>query len=260
MNNPLVSVVMTVFNGEKFISKSIDSIIKQTYNNWELVIINDKSTDNTLEIIKSFNDKRINLINLEKNVGRTSALNLGLKNCKGKYVAIQDSDDLSMKNRIKNQLNLLIKDKELALVFSWYKRIDKFGKVKKIFNENISDHKLKIILPVKNLICHSSVMYKKSLILKLGGYPKDYIFSQEYILWLNIMTRYKMKLIKSFLVNYRDHDDQLSNSKSQQKYIFLENLKTLSWAKNNLLINRYNLFNYFMNFFINYLKLIKSYL
>jgi glycosyltransferase involved in cell wall biosynthesis len=251
---------MTVFNGEKFIFKSIDSIIKQTYNNWELVIVNDKSTDNTLEIIKCFKDKRINLINLKKNIGRTSALNLGLKKCKNNYVAIQDSDDLSMKNRIKKQLHLLVKDKKLALVFSWYKRIDKFGKVKKIFNENISDRKLKRILPVKNLICHSSVMYNKSLIMQLGGYPKDYIFSQEYILWLKIMTRYKMKLIKSFLVNYRDHDDQLSNSKSQQKYIFLENLKILSWAKNNSLINRYNLFNYFMNFLINYLRLIKSYL
>jgi glycosyltransferase involved in cell wall biosynthesis len=251
---------MTVFNGEKYILQSISSIIKQTYKNWELIIINDKSTDSTLRIIKSLNEKRINLINLKKNVGRTRALNIGLENCKGKYVAIQDSDDLSLKNRLKNQVDALSKDNKLALVFSWYKRIDKFGKVKKIFNKHISDCKLKRMLPVKNLICHSSVMYKKSLILQLGGYPKDYIFSQEYILWLNVMTIYKMKQIKSFLVNYRDHDDQLSNSKSQQKYIFLENLKILSWAKNNSLINRYNLFNYFMSFLINYLRLIKSYL
>jgi len=259
MSNPLVSVLMTVFNGEKYILQSINSIIKQTYKNWELVIINDKSTDRTLRIIKSLKEKRINLINLKKNVGRTKALNIGLKNCKGKYVAIQDSDDLSLKSRLKNQIDVLSKDNKLALVFSWYKAIDKFGEVKKIFNDNISELEFNYTLPVKNLICHSSVMYRKSLILKLGGYPKNFIYSQEYILWLKILVKYKIKLIKIFLVFYRYHDMQLSNSKYQQKYIFVENLKILFWSIKNSLINKYNIFLFVRMFVINALRLIKNF-
>jgi glycosyltransferase involved in cell wall biosynthesis len=257
INAPTVSVLMTVFNGEKYILESINSIIKQTYKKWELVIINDKSTDNTLKLIKSLKEKRINLINLKKNVGRTKALNIGLQNCKGRYVAIQDSDDLSIKSRLKNQIDILSKDNKLALVFSWYKRIDKFRKVTKIFDDNINDFELKCLLPVKNLICHSSVMYKKSFILKLGGYPKDFIFSQEYILWLKILLKFKIKLIRKILVCYRDHDMQLSNSKYQQKYIFAENLKILFWSINNSLINKYNIFIFVKTFLINTLRLIK---
>jgi glycosyltransferase involved in cell wall biosynthesis len=257
-NTPVVSVLMTVFNGEKYIYESINSIIEQTYKNWELLIVNDKSTDSTLKIIKQFKDKRINLINLKKKAGRTKALNLGLNKCRGEYVAIQDSDDLSAKTRLEKQFYLLSKDKKLALVFSWYKRIDKLGNVKKMYNDNLTDYEIKKFLPVKNLICHSSVMYKKLLILKIGGYPKDFIFSQEYILWLKILIKYKVKLIKFFLVKYRDHDDQLTNSKSQQIYIFKENLKILSWSRKNLLINKYNIFYYLKNLLINYFRLIKN--
>jgi len=259
INTPEVSVLMTVFNGEKYILQSINSIIKQTYKNWELVIINDKSTDGTLKIIKSIKEKRINLINLKKNVGRTKALNIGLQNCKGTYVAIQDSDDLSISSRLKNQVDILRKDKKLALVFSWYKAIDKFGKVKRTFNDNISEFELNYKLPVKNLICHSSVMYRKSFILKLGGYPKDFIFSQEYILWLKILVKYKIKLIKSFLVFYRLHEMQLSNSQYQQKYIFVENLKILFWSIKNSLINKYNFFLLVRMYSINTLRLIKNF-
>lgn len=258
-NIPEVSVLMTVFNCEKYIFKSINSIIKQTYKNWELVIINDKSTDSTLRIIRSFKEKRINLINLKKNVGRTKAINIGLKKCRGKYVAIQDSDDLSLKSRLKIQVDVLNKDNKLALVFSWYKAIDQFGKIKKIFNDNISEFEFNYTLPVKNLICNSSVMYRKSLILKLGGYPKDFIFSQEYILWLKILVKYKIKLIKVFLVFYRYHDMQLSNSKYQQKYIFTENLKILFWSFKNKLINKYNIFLFAKMFLVNAFRLLKNF-
>ena len=174
-------------------------------------------------------------------------------------MAIQDSDDLSISSRLKNQVDILRKDKKLALVFSWYKAIDKFGKVKRTFNDNISEFELNYKLPVKNLICHSSVMYRKSFILKLGGYPKDFIFSQEYILWLKILVKYKIKLIKSFLVFYRLHEMQLSNSQYQQKYIFVENLKILFWSIKNSLINKYNFFLLVRMYSINTLRLIKNF-
>ena len=92
-----VSILMTVYNHQRYVYKSIKSILNQSYNNFEFIIINNGSSDSSWDIIKKFKDKRIKIYNLKKNIGRTECLNFGLKKCKGKFIAIQDSDDLSKK-------------------------------------------------------------------------------------------------------------------------------------------------------------------
>ena len=104
---PLVSVNMVSFNSEKYIAESIQSILNQTYKNFELIIVNDGSTDNTLLEINNFNDSRIVIINNRKNFGIPYSRNIALRASNGKYVAIQDSDDVSLKERLHIQVNYL---------------------------------------------------------------------------------------------------------------------------------------------------------
>ena len=99
-SNPLVTVLMTVYNGEKFLSQAIDSVLRQTYSEFELLIIDDCSNDNSVNVIKSYNDKRIELVINENNLGQSRALNIGIKLAKGKYIARLDQDDLYHKNNI----------------------------------------------------------------------------------------------------------------------------------------------------------------
>ena len=126
-NTPLVTIVITVFNGESYILKSIDSIIKQTYRNWELIIVNDNSQDATNKILNKYKSKKIKIINLKKNIGAYKATNLAFKIIKGKYVAILDSDDYSHPKRISSQVHELEKDPKIGLVLTNYKLIDEIN-------------------------------------------------------------------------------------------------------------------------------------
>ena len=107
------SVLMTVFNAEKYLEHSINSLLKQSYKKFELIIIDDKSNDNSKRIIQNFKNKKIKKYFLPKHIGRTPALNFGLKKCSGKYIAILDADDLSTKDRLLKQINFL----ELELTY-----------------------------------------------------------------------------------------------------------------------------------------------
>ena len=120
---------MTVFNAEKYLKKSIGSIENQTYKNWELIIIDDKSSDQSTSIIKSFKNKKIKYFFLKKKLGRTKALNFGLKKCKGKYIAILDADDVAYSTRLKDQIIYLKKNEEISLLGSWGLKIDQKDKL-----------------------------------------------------------------------------------------------------------------------------------
>ena len=113
MKKAKISILMTVFNHQKYVRSSINSILKQSFKNYEFVIIDNGSTDLSKNIIKKIKDKRIRFYFLKKNIGRTNCLNFGLSKCKCKYVAILDSDDISRKDRLKIQFNYLEKNKNI---------------------------------------------------------------------------------------------------------------------------------------------------
>ena len=150
MKKPKVSILMTVYNHQDYIEKAIQSILSQTYKNFELILINNGSTDNTKKVIKKFKNKRIKFYNLKKNIGRTKCLNFGLKKCKGEFIAIQDSDDISKKNRIKIQLDQLDNDKYLGLIASNYNVINKKGQITKkvLINDNLYSYPKRLIFKI----------------------------------------------------------------------------------------------------------------
>ena len=122
---PKVSIVIAVYNCQEFISLAINSIKKQTYKNWELLIVNDGSNDLTKKIIYTHKSKKIKIINLKNNVGPYKALDLAFKKCKGKYIAILDADDISHYKRLESQVVQLDRDDKIGLVCTLVKGIDK---------------------------------------------------------------------------------------------------------------------------------------
>ena len=148
MSNPKVSVLLTVRNGEKYIKKTIQSILSQTFRYFEFIIIDNNSIDKTLDIVSSFTDYRIDLIKLEKNYGQTKALNLGLEKCKGKYIARIDADDIAEKSRLAVQLNFLENNKNINILSSQVNYIDQFDNIigKSKFINLIGDYSYYILI------------------------------------------------------------------------------------------------------------------
>lgn len=256
---PKVSVVIAVYNGADYISQSIRSILKQSYQKFEIIIVNDNSTDNTKKIIQNIKSSKIKLINLDKNLGPYSCLNIGFKKAKGKYIAILDSDDLAHRNRLGAQSKILDNDFDTALVATWYMKIDKNNKIlEKIKSPPADKNLFQNCFPCNNLICNSSVMFRKMLLQEFEYHNNDFFYSNDYNFFLRIFAKYKIQTIKKFYTFYRVHNNQMSQSSKLKKIIFKENLINLNWSKKLNLINNKNIFLYYKVYFKNYLKLLLS--
>ncbi len=194
--NVLVSVVMSVHNGEKYLEESIKSIIRQTYKNFEFIIIDDHSSDSSVTIMESFNDDRIKIIKNSKNIGLPSSLNKGIREASGEYVVRQDDDDISHINRIEMQLRYALSS-DLDAVFCRYCYIDRKGSTtnncsKFFFENNI----LSSLVNKKDPLAHGSAIIKRSALLKINGYNEKFIYGQDYELWIRMLTlNYRIAMI-----------------------------------------------------------------
>lgn len=251
-NSPKVSIIIVVYNSEKYIDCAIQSIKKQEYKNWELVIVNDCSNDLTKEIIKKYKSKKIRIINLKKNIGAYRATDLAFKKITGKYVAILDSDDYSHSERILKQVAELEKNPKIGLVLTKYKCIDIENKIiKNIQKEkSISNNNFNRLFPCINLACNSSAMFRKEFIKELNFYNKDIFYSYDYNFFLKIFKVSKIKFINKFYTFYRIHSNQRTNV-IKKKIIIKEKLYYLKWSVKNSLINRYNIFIFLKSNFKN---------
>ena len=251
MINPKVTVLMSVYNGEKYLKEAIDSILNQTFKDFEFLIINDCSTDNTVAIILSYHDPRIRLINNKKNVGITCSLNKGIKLSKGAYIARMDGDDISYPQRLEKEISIIEKDKEIGMVTSW---IDEFGSINKhsdyfiIVRTVNAPEEIFYTLLFHNCIVHSTVLFKKELVLSLGGYDESYKQSQDYDLWIKISRISKIVKIREALLARRSHENTISRRSIEQKLnadkIFLKNMYKLipnDISQEILLQIRYNI-------------------
>jgi glycosyltransferase involved in cell wall biosynthesis len=256
---PKVTIVMAVHNGSNYISHSIRSILNQNYRKWELLIVNDNSLDNTLEIIKKFKSRRIKVINLKKKSGPYKSLSIGFKKAKRKYIAILDSDDIAHPNRIRNQVKVLDLEKKIALVTSWYQKIDSNNKIIKKIKIPLDKNFFSEQFPCRNLICNSSVMFRRNILNKINYFNKNFIYSNDYNFFLKVFIKYRIKIINKFYTSYRIHNNQMSQSRKLKRIIYNENLKHLKWSRNQGLITKKNIILYIKIYFINYFKLLINY-
>ena len=257
MKKPVVSVLMTVYNHEKYVKDSIKSILNQSLKNFELIVINNGSTDRSKNIIINLKDKRIKFYNLKKNIGRTNGLNFGLKKCKGQFIAIQDSDDISKKNRILTQVNFLKKNNKIALIGSNYNIIDQKGNIINKTNININLQKETNEILFNNLIGHSTVMYRKDILNFVKGYPRDYTYAQDYAFYLKIIKKFKIEIISNNLVNLRlNHINSESFRLKKTMVIQKEEIKLIFWILKNINTNFFEKIKIFKKLIFLSLKII----
>jgi len=211
VNTPLISVIEPFYNCRQYIQHATTSILNQTYSNFELILIDDGSTDDTAAEILKFNDKRIRLIRQE-NKGLAESLNFGLKIAKGEFIARQDGDDISHPQRFEKQLDYFSKNKNTALVGTWSKIIDNDGKETGRFHKHpTEDLELKFDLFFDNPFVHSSVMFRKEVIEKSGLYnTKIHSLVQDFEYWFRISRNYNIANIGEVLHEYREQKKSIS--------------------------------------------------
>ena len=247
--SPLVSVIMPVYNAQLYIQDAIKSIINQTYTNFELIIIDDGSTDNTISEIAKFTDNRIILIRNERNQGIVYSLNTAISKSNGTFIARMDADDISHKERLNMQVIEFKKNNRLILCGTWYSIFYKNITIRKVQLPS-NNSELKLQLNFKNVICHPSCMFKKTLWQQFNGYKETDVNCEDYGLWLLGINEGDYYNIPHYLLKYRIHDTNVSISKKE----FTKNAVFLI-IKNNLL------FKFNINFFPNdYKQTIKSYI
>lgn len=232
---PKISILMTAFNADPYINKAVRSVLKQTFKNWELIVVDNKSTDNTLEILEKFGDFRINLIKLNKNIGRVAALRLAYDQAKGEYIAILDADDISNINRLKKQSNYLNSNPKIGLVASWVEFIDENGKKIGEFKPPTKPNEIYQCLGFRNVTLHSSVMYRKRLADKVGGYSKDFIWGHDFNLILSIAKNSDIAILNSFLSKIRIIKTSMTRSLNNKELVALE--KILLFKKAGKILN-----------------------
>ena len=218
----MITVLLCVFNGETWLRECIQSILDQTYKNLEFLIINDGSTDSSISIIREYAaiDERIKYIS-HKNIGLTRSLNLGLKEAKGEWIARIDCDDLACKERLEKQI-IYAKKLNLDLVGCQSYSINSNGKFEKFLSIPTEHKKLCSNLKrQKKFFKHSSVLFKKKLVLELGGYREVMRRSQDYDLWLRISEIGKIGCIKYIGAHIRLHSKNISFiDKGNQQRLF----------------------------------------
>lgn len=205
----LVSVIMSVFNEEKCIKNAIDSILAQTFTDFEFIIIDDGSTDNTRDIVKSYDDKRIVLIQ-QPNKGLTASLNVGIKQSKGKYIARQDADDTSYPSRLMKQIEVFTNNNSLVVLAT--RGLIKTGiySYNSPFYSNVDiKHKIKL----RNVLIHSSVMIRKDVFESAGLYNEKYLTSQDYDAWIRLSEYGEISMIDKVLVSREIRNNSISKSK-----------------------------------------------
>ncbi|MDQ1330724.1 MAG: hypothetical protein QG578_989 [Thermodesulfobacteriota bacterium] len=184
MNNiPVISVVLAVYNGQKYLKPSIESVLAQSYGDFEFIIVNDASTDSTLNIINSYDDPRIIIHNNNENAGQTASLNVGLRIARGKYIARTDAGDISMPDRFLKQIRFLDEHSDIDILGTAAFQYDMAGKFcGNVFMPNRPSTILQRIFFACPVI-HISVMMRLDRILELGGYNESYRILADYGLW-----------------------------------------------------------------------------
>jgi len=217
MNNPLVTVFITVYNSEEYIRECLESVLNQTYENLEILIIDDGSVDETNSIIRSYEDSRIRLITNDKNMGIPYNRIKGVESAKGQYLAILDSDDISMLNRIEKQVEFMERNLDILAAGTYFKA---FGKKlnNRVYKFELDSKEMQITLMFKNPILNSSSIIRLNKIKQLNiNYNSKYFIAQDYGLWAEISKVGKIINMPEVLVKYRFGHNNITKLTNQQK-------------------------------------------
>ena len=221
---PVVSVIMSVYNGSQFIAEAVESILTQSFEDFEFIIINDGSTDATQQIIESYDDKRIVMVKQE-NRGLTKSLNIALQMARSQFVARQDADDVSLPSRLDKQVEYLHSHPEVVLLGTGITQIDEHGRMLGNYIYPREHYALRRRLyRTGNPLPHSTLMFRSDAVRKIGGYNELFLKAQDVDLILRVMEHHRISSIPEPLVKLRYRTDSVSveDDKAEQwKYAIL---------------------------------------
>ena len=224
-----ITVLMTVYNDAAYLRQSVNCILHQTFSDFEFLIIDDGSTDNSAEIVRSFKDPRI-VYKKIKHSGLAAALNYGMKIAAGDWIARSDADDLSVTSRLEIQTDHLLKHPETDVLGSWSVYFSDPSQILFRINPPTEDKKIKEFMELHNPINHSSVIFRKDKILLAGGYDEDFGVYEDFELWLRMKNKLSFNIIPESLVYTRYRKNSMTSLGSREKIhsLLVKNLLTKS--------------------------------
>lgn len=208
---------MSVFNGMPYLKESVNSILNQTYTDFEFIIVNDASKDDSLIFLKSIKDKRIKIINNQKNRGLAESLNKALEVAKGKYIARMDADDISLANRLKMQIEFLISNPKIDICGTWAKLIDENGRSIGVAHKPLYDKEIKKMNKWVTGIIHPSWFGKKSIFKELNGYNPKYDMVEDFDFLIRA-KKFRMANMKKELLLWRTIRGRRSQKSIEKMY------------------------------------------
>ena len=233
---PRVSVVMAVHNGGLYLQEAVESILNQTFSDFEFLIVDDGSTDRSPDVIRTYADRRIRLIENASNIGQTRSLNRGLTLARGDLIARHDADDVAEPDRFACQVEHLDANSDVALLGSQYVEIDHSGKAREGVRLPCSHVDICWHLLFNTAFVHSSVMMRRAPILEqVGLYNEDVIYAQDYEYWQRIANRFRVANLDAALVRYRVHERSLtaefmgSEKNEMPQFRAQEHARLLNW-------------------------------
>jgi glycosyltransferase involved in cell wall biosynthesis len=207
---PTVSVVMAVYNGARYVRQAIDSILDQTFAGFELVIVDDGSTDETPHILHSYQDTRLVLVKNEQNLGLARSLNRGIQVSQAKYIARQDADDISYPQRLETQVAVLDAHPEIGAVGTGAKWVDDNSRMLQVWPPPSDNAEIQQTLLRYCCLIHGSTMYRRCAVEELGGYDIAMRTGQDYDLWLRMSETWDLACLPDVLYVFRRHKDTAS--------------------------------------------------
>ena len=211
MNPPRVTVLMSVHNGGRWLRPAIDSVLAQTWRDFEFLILDDASTDDSVAQIETIQDPRVRLIRLPENIGLTRSLNCGLHAARGEIIARQDSDDLSAPERLAKQIAFLDSHPKVAVVGAQARLIDAEGRSRGNRDLPIEPASVRWLSLLDNPVIHTAATFRTRIIREeLGGYDESFPCCQDYDLWTRVMARHDIRNLRERLVQVREHGGSIS--------------------------------------------------
>lgn len=214
-----ISVIMSVYNAEKYLAEAMDSILSQTYPDFELIVINDKATDRSDEILEGYarKDSRVIVLKNEQNIGLTKSLNRGLAIAKGEYIARMDADDICVPERFEKQVAFLNAHPDYSFVSCIGRYIDENGNAEQLRLFPETNEEIYAMMPKVDAVMHPGVMFRREDIAKIGNYCEDFRVVQDYDLWFRGMAAgYKFYNIQEPLVLFRRNESY--NTRKSKAY------------------------------------------
>jgi glycosyltransferase involved in cell wall biosynthesis len=215
--DPVISVIMPVLDCEEFVGTAIESILCQSFQDFEFIIIDDGSTDKSREIISSYCDKRILLLKNKANLGNYSSRNMGIERARGKYICVMDADDISEPDRLDTQFRFMEENPKTGIAGSFIKNIPS-NIIPRFVTETET---LRVLFLSNNYCSHPSLIMRKGLLDNFGlRYNTDYYYSADYDLCARGLRYFNICNIPSVLLQYRRHSSQIScrKAKEQERY------------------------------------------